>query len=83
MFKFSTFVESQVVGRWGIVVLLNLHPPHRLVGVDREVPQSVFVFHSKSVAIRQGKTLGVNFPREKLEMFHNLLIGPQHHLNCI
>ena len=71
-----TFVEGEVIWRWGIVLVLVLHN-HITTRV-----QFVFVFHSESVAGRQGETLNVYLPREQLEMCPDLLVGPQHHLNC-
>ena len=64
------------------MVLLHHHPPQWMVRDDGDVPQSVFVFHSKSVASGQRKALCVNLPLEELEVFDNLLVGPHHHLHC-
>ena len=79
----STFVQGQVIRRWGIEVVLYLHHPHRFLSIYGDVSQFVFVFHSEPVATRQGKTLSVNLSREELEVSDDLLVGPHHHLNCI
>ena len=40
------------------------------------------MFYSKSVKCRQRKTLSMNLPWELLKIFHDLLVGPHHHLQC-
>ena len=40
------------------------------------------MFNSISVPCRQREALSVNLPREVLEVFDYLIVGPHHHLHC-